>query len=237
METEERRRISILGDSISTYEGFNPPGYSVYYDEEIRYLNGLENVEDTWWMRVIHGLDGMLCINDSYSGSLVSGTVFPSAVCEERLTSLCGPAAGPDIILIYMGVNDFGYGVRVSRGRAVLLFSQDRKDFSFFEDAYDGMLKRLRELYPQARIVCGTLMGTAVKYSFGWGFSQSIGQTELSEYNDAIRKAAQRNGCLLADLAESGLRYETLDGLHPTVTGHETIAEAWIGCLESLHLI
>ena len=33
------------------------------------------------------------------------------------------------------------------------------------------------------------------------------------------------------------IRYETLDGTHPTLKGHQTIANAWIECLASLDLI
>ncbi|MBO4288982.1 MAG: SGNH/GDSL hydrolase family protein [Lachnospiraceae bacterium] len=235
-ERQRNRQISILGDSISTFEGFDPPGYAVYYDEEMQEINGLRTVEDTWWMQVIHALDGRLCVNDSFSGSRVSGTSFPSALCEERLGNLRTQTADPDVILIYMGVNDYGYGVKISWEHMGLHFSQENKNYDHFEDAYDEMLRRLRELYPQARIVCGTLMCTAVKFRPGWGFPESIWGTELDDYNDTIRKAAARNGCLLADLAETGLRYETLDGSHPTLAGHEAIAGAWIRCLEELQL-
>lgn len=234
---EKKRQISILGDSISTFEGFNPRGYSVYYDDELQEINGLRTVEDTWWMQVIRALDGILCVNDSYSGSRVSGTSFPSAVCEERLTNLKTETACPDIILIYMGFNDFGYGVKISMDHMGLHFSKKTKNLNHFEDAYDEMLKRLKALWPQARIVCGTLLSTALKYRPGWGFSESYSRSELGVYNDTIRKVTAQNGCLLADLAESGPRYETLDGAHPTAAGHETIAGTWIGCLENLHLI
>lgn len=40
--------VSILGDSISTYNGYNPNGYAVYYDEEMQIRNGLKSVYDTW---------------------------------------------------------------------------------------------------------------------------------------------------------------------------------------------
>ncbi len=29
----KQRYVSIMGDSISTYSGYNPQGYSVFYDE------------------------------------------------------------------------------------------------------------------------------------------------------------------------------------------------------------
>lgn len=39
---------------------------------------------------------------------------------------------------------------------------------------------------------------------------------------------------MLADLAASGSRYETLDGTHPTANGHLTLANGWICCLSPL---
>ena len=231
------RKISIMGDSISTFEGCNPRGYAVYYDPEMQEANEMKSVEDTWWMQVIRAMGGGLCVNDSYSGSLVSGMFFPAAISDERLDSLRTETDSPDIILIYMGVNDYGYGVKISREQMGLHFSREHRDFHLFEDAYDGMLKGMRERFPGTAIVCGTLMSTAVKYRPGWGFSDSCWGTELKEYNDTIRMAAAQNGCLLADLAGTGLRYETLDGTHPTAKGHGTIAEAWIRSLGDLNLI
>ena len=57
---------------------------------------------------------------------------------------------------------------------------------------------------------------------------------EDTRYNDTIRLAVKEEGCLLADLAMSGERYETLDYCHPTKEGHRTIAKLWLNCLNSL---
>ena len=46
--------------------------------------------------------------------------------------------------------------------------------------------------------------------------------------------AAELAGAEVADLAAQNLRYETLDGTHPTRAGHATIAQAWINCLGSI---
>ena len=102
--------FSILGDSISTYQGYHPPHFSVYYDPARCVQNGLQGVQDTWWSKVIQHYHGTLSINNSYSGSRVAGSTFPAANQWERLEYLKGPKA-PDFLLIYMGYNDFGYGV------------------------------------------------------------------------------------------------------------------------------
>ena len=71
--------VSILGDSISTFEGCNTKGYSIYYDEYHKEINGIKGVEDMWWHKVITHLGAQLCTNNSYSGSLVTGDKFPAA--------------------------------------------------------------------------------------------------------------------------------------------------------------
>ena len=55
-------KFSIMGDSISTYEGYNPFLYDVFYTEERAALAGLRSADDTWWMQVIHAFGGELCI-------------------------------------------------------------------------------------------------------------------------------------------------------------------------------
>ena len=106
--------VSFLGDSISTYSGFNPEGYAVFYDAEMQKRNGLNSVYDTWWAKVNQELRAYLCVNNSYSGSRVSGTDFPAGCCSERIMHLHTPKYKPNLILIYLGFNDFGYGVPIS---------------------------------------------------------------------------------------------------------------------------
>ena len=223
--------VSILGDSISTFEGYNPPGYSVFYDEEMQYRNGLKTADDTWWARVNRALKATLCINNSYSGSRVTGAGFPSAYCDERLLCLHTEQYNPDIILVYLGVNDFGAGVKVKRG--IFL----KKDFFSFEYAYDVMVSKIKKLYPTATIICGTLMKSIIRNQKEWVFPECFAGVNLADYNDAIRWIGKRRKCLVADLASLALRYETLDGTHPTVEGHKEIAEAWVVCLKQIELL
>ncbi len=77
-------KISILGDSISTYVGYNPYGYHVYYRDDRLYDNDITSVNDTWWKQVIDAIGGELCINNSYSGSCVAGTFESYFHIDER---------------------------------------------------------------------------------------------------------------------------------------------------------
>ena len=210
-------KISILGDSISTYLGYNPYGYSVYYKEDRLYDNELESVDDTWWKQVIDGLDGELCVNNSYSGSLVAGIVDTTGCSVERCSGL-HKNSPPDVILIYMGTNDRGFEINLGMVAP--------NDTMGFYGAYRTMLSQIKKNYPTAKIVCGTLLMAYKKDFISDDYDRFV--REDGRYNEAIRLAVKEEGCLLADIALSGERYESLDYCHPTQKGHKTMAELWL---------
>lgn len=216
-------KISILGDSISTYIGYNPYGYAVYYKDEKLYDNDIASVNDTWWKQVIDALDGELCINNSYSGSTVAGTFMPSACSQERCSHL-HDESNPDIILVYIGTND--------RGLEVAVGIDNPHDTQKFYGAFRTMLKQIKNNYPSAKIVCATLLMGYKKDSQNLAYDRFM--REDARYNDAIRLAVKEEGCLLADLALAGECYENLDYCHPTKAGHSTISSLW---MESLNTI
>ncbi len=211
---KKKCKISVLGDSISTYQGFNPSGYPVYYVDDIAYENGISGVNDTWWKQVIDAVGGELCVNNSYSGSLVFGDFASSACSEERCSNLHGDDK-PDVVLVYMGTNDRGYGIEIRK----------------FHEAYRTMLQRIKKNYPDTEIICATLL-LGYRKDGGGKLSAESTASEV-DYNNAIRSAAEEENCLLADLAASGKCYETLDGCHPTKDGHRVIAKLW---LENLNM-
>ncbi len=100
----KKRTFSILGDSISTFSGYNPTGNEIFYPHE-----GFDvlRVEDTWWSIVADRLNLTLLFNESYSGSRISRTgVRPLSSCfvdEQRQQHL-----GGDFIIIFGGTNDWG---------------------------------------------------------------------------------------------------------------------------------
>ncbi len=223
--------VSILGDSISTYEGFNPKGYAVFYNQEMQISNGLYSVYDTWWAKVNQFLWAYLCVNNSYSGSTVSGLEFPAGCSRERIMNLQTSDYTPDLILIYLGLNDFGCGTPI---RYAPYSNNGRTNLLYFEDAYHHMLTGLRYFYPNSKIICATLMRTMIKQSSQWSFPDRLEGIHIDEYNNAIRRAAVNCHIGLADLAKCDRKYETLDGTHPTARGHQTIADEWIACLSKM---
>ncbi len=220
-------KISILGDSISTFTDYNPDGYSVFYNEEMAKVNGLYDVSETWWNQVIKACDGELLVNDSFSGSRVSGLEFPSASSLQRILNLRKDAI-PDIILVYIGFNDFGYGVPLKKK----CFSNMNK-LQFFHDSYDIMLKRLKVAYPNSIIVCGTLSKTFINSKPNWKFPEErVGKIPFYSYNASIRRVCRKHKVALAELDH--IVYETIDGSHPTKKGHKTFAYGWIEELNNI---
>lgn len=221
------KQISIIGDSISTYYGFVPDGYKVYYNEEIALENQLTSVDDTWWRIVCKHLGAEICVNNSYSGSRASGNGFPCASSDERTSSLHTDNAAPDLILLYIGANDFGHGIGVKENP--FFYDED-----IFYDAYKEMLQKIMHNYPNSQIICATLMKSSVKDNPEWEYPRSKTGISLEEYNDAIREIANNLGVLVADLESLNTPYETLDTLHPTREGHKTITKAWITQLNKM---
>ena len=74
----EGKYFSLLGDSISTLAGFNPPECAVFYDWQRKRQAAIRGPEDTWWGLVLEDLGGKLLVNHSWSGSLVT----KQAQCE-----------------------------------------------------------------------------------------------------------------------------------------------------------
>ena len=75
MSTAEKYRdkyISILGDSISTLEGYNKSPFAEFYNGGHKLLYNVHGISDTWWGMLIEHLSGKLLSNDSYSGTMVS---------------------------------------------------------------------------------------------------------------------------------------------------------------------
>lgn len=75
-------------------------------------------------------------------------------------------------------------------------------------------------------------MESYMKGDNSWKFPHKWAGVSIYEYNAAIKIAAEIAGIEVADLASQNLRYETLDGSHPTKEGHITLAKAWINCLK-----
>lgn len=231
--------ISILGDSISTYDGWIPEGFNVFYP----FSGELTDVSQTWWKSLVDDTGMELCANNSSSGSTCSGDSLsiddPMFGCSDgRLSFLVGSQGRlPDVIVIYMGTNDLLMGVPIGDNDGTKLVEEGTVEN--FSDAYCLMLDKLASYYPTAQIFCCTLAPVG-----DWGtdqpfviFENHLGLT-AEEYSDQIRVIADSKGATVIDLYHCGITIDNLaemttDGVHLTLVGMERVKEKVLVALQS----
>lgn len=228
------RTFSVLGDSISTHAGCNPPGYAVYYEGERARAAGVEGVQDTWWAQVVRHFGGCVLANASYSGSLVEGGAFPAGSSAERVAALAPDSAAPDVVLVFMGINDYGWGGAAAQVDGLRARSVPARPgvLEGFAGAYRAMLGQVRAAYPEAEVWCLTLVPGRLAGSALPTFTWNLRGVPLRSYNEAIVAAAREEGCRVADLASFDLDYEAVDGTHPTKTGMAQLAAMAVAAME-----
>ncbi len=218
------KKVSILGDSISTFQGYNPPGFASYYPHS---GTNLQDVNQTWWMKTIQRTGMQLLVNGSWSGSAVtgdSGANGSSAGCSSyRLALLSMNGVAPDVILVEMGTNDFIASKELGSWKGVPTIREDHYVTSFTE-AYELMLQKMRGMYPAAQIYCMTTLPVGGDVP---GIN-AAGST-LGEYNQRIREIAGAYGIPVIEAGACGiypgeLNKYTSDGVHPNVDGAEKMA-------------
>ena len=74
--------IMIFGDSYSTYEGYIPKGYAVYYSGHREKEPDVFDVKNTWWGRLLSATESTLVQNNSWSGSTIGYTGYNNSDCS-----------------------------------------------------------------------------------------------------------------------------------------------------------
>ena len=202
-----KRLFSVYGDSISTYEGVTPDGWSIFYTGEQREATGVQTPADTWWMQVINHFDGELLANAAWSGCVCEGNVFPQGASERRIAALERDGKTPDDILIYIGINDYGWGSAYAQicggspnAPAELVASCPDKGkvaglapdgaVEKFAASYRRMLRTMHEKWPNAHTWAATLLPGRVKGAEKLTSPRWFRGICVNEYNKAIHSAA-----------------------------------------------
>lgn len=229
MRKYQGKFFSILGDSISALEGSLPEGYEAFYTGERKYESGVFGIEDIWWGKVIRALGAKLLINNSWSGSLVCRhpqCEIPSYGCSDERTSSLGGKDNPDVVMIYLGENDYGWRMQV-----LPKIEAEKQDLSIFRSAYAEMLRKIKKNYPDAEIWCLT-MSEAVFY--GQEETLKFKREGIEEYSQTIAACAKAAGARVIRLFERSRQYRlfTIDRLHPNEEGMRAISEMILSQIE-----
>lgn len=228
-ETYQNKFFSIFGDSISTLERYNPPDYDVFYESTNKRISGVYTPEDTWWGQVVQALGGRVLVNNSFSGSCVCklpAVIVESYGCSDARTSKLGMGPlTPDVIIIFLGINDWGMGLPVFP-------TAFRAGLSVFSEAYEAMLTKIKQNYPNAEIWCLTLPRSYQSHKPEWEYPTHYAGRDIADYCKAIQECSKRTGCKVLDVHKVDTPYDTIDGFHPTADGMKTIGDLILGELE-----
>lgn len=237
------KKISILGDSLSTFGGSasdDPSerisdGTYTYAGNRCRYpqTNLLTDVNNTYWKQLIDNLHLVLGINESWAGSRVSwdGTTESADIgANKHIASATrighlGENGTPDIILINGGTNDIGGNVPVGTFNTENPMNYTDEQIaelpvSTFADAYRTMLIRLQKSYPTSRIFVLLPNYTTSYYT----------PAKADEYCEVIKEACDYFGVKWLDMRASGITMFNRgtylpDGIHYNANGMNVVAK------------
>ena len=200
------KTLSILGDSISTYEGVsNDKAASSATAYNPAFYRGIFPLSSTYWHRVMDNLGLTLCVNNSWSGGNLSGVDNPDSGVNRAKSLSRDDGTSPDIIIVFMGINDLGRNV------AAEIFAAD----------YKRTLNTIKELHPSTQVCCVNIPDRDI-------FLKHRAELFNSIIESAVKSAGEN--FFIADLFRSRLNGDlyymnTLDGLHPDEDGMKIIAE------------
>lgn len=240
------KKVSIFGDSISTYTGYIPAGNATYYDGSNA---GVADAYQTWWMRTVQSLGGTLLVNNSWSGRCVSnkrdsesGLTDSGAWRQTEVDKLASSGTNPDVILVKLGINDFNHNVQEGTYDGTTSLPDPNTAPTTFREAYAIMMHRIMTTYPLARVYCCLL--NQCERSGDPGFPEiNASGSAISEFNVAIKQLAAAFGAGVIDHGSAGMTYynlstyagdysqQTGDGLHPNAKGMKLLADKTVSAI------
>lgn len=180
------RNAMIFGDSYSTFRGYIPEGYAVYYHEaEGQENTDVRKVTETWWHQVVSETGLNLIQNNSWSGSTVCHTGYNNTDCSKtnsfiyRLRKLTEEGFFTenriDTVFVFGGTNDSW----ADDPLGTLKFDDIQEaDLFCVLPGISYFLQTLKNTLPQADIYC--LINTELKPEIADGFLQVCQKTGIT---------------------------------------------------------
>ena len=206
-------RVTIFGDSYSTFEGWltpetNEPWYWTENSPNRNKKNDVTKVEQTWWYQVIKKMGWKLEKNNSYSGSTVGYYGYQNENYQPRsFNTRVADLGEPDIILSCCITNDSWTGEKVGEYKYA---NWTENDMWYFRPAMARLCSTIKQNYPMARIYF-------------------ILNTELKpEHAESMRVICRHYGLPLIELKN----IDKQQG-HPSIKGHKDFADQVIEYLKN----
>ena len=150
--TANGQRVSILGDSYSTFEDFVTPSSNElwYYAKNDTSKTDVNRVQDTWWWQFVHDNGMKLEINNSYSGATIGyggydGNDYSARSFLRRMYNI----GSPDILLVFGATNDSWSGEQVGEYKYC---DWTWGDFYNFRPAMAYMVNWIKLHHPNVRV-------------------------------------------------------------------------------------
>ena len=205
----ENSNIAFLGDSITTFYSETSPFNSLFGGNNQFYYpiysQTVSSVTQTWWYKTVQAVGGNLFVNNSYSGGTVCGSGMSAAVTNERLAKFNYKGQTPDVIIIYLGIND----------------AVGKTPANTFKETYQTMIDKIQNLYSGVQIfICNLPYET---YTDG---------TYREQYNVVLSELAEENNLPLINFknawssaTEQKDNWKYLgDNIHPSASGMTVLA-------------
>lgn len=145
---QAQKRVSILGDSYSTFKGHvTPEKNAIWYPAN---KNDVVKLEQTWWYQFINNYGYILDTNNSFSGSTICNTGYRQEDYSDRsFITRMNNLGNPDLILIFGATNDSWAGAPIGEYK---YDSWTQEELYSFRPALAYLLSNLQYLYPQAKV-------------------------------------------------------------------------------------
>ena len=203
------KKVFILGDSYSTFEGHIPKGYASYY-----FVGGQEGpdvtkVEETWWHQLLSETNSEMVLNNSWSGSPICFVGYDNADCsktssfiyrfEELIEQGFFEKNEIDTVFVFGGTNDSYIGVPLGEEK---YDGFERQDFYTVLPSICYLFKLVSETLPNAKLY--SIVNTGFK----------------PEIVDCFKNAGERYGIKVIELHDIDKTWG-----HPSIKGMSQIKE------------
>ena len=193
----QSKKVSILGDSYSTFIGIIPANYSSFYPND---RNDVTEIGQTWWSLYIQAKGYTLEKNDSWGGTTICGTGYGRMdSSRNNFISRVDSLGNPDLIFVFGGTNDAWANSPMGEYQYSDWTKEDCKNF---RPAVACLIDMLKQRYPNAEF-CFIL------------------NSELKEpVNESMREICNHYNVKLVELHD----IEKQNG-HPSINGMKSICE------------